>query len=102
VSDRQRFHIDKRAESIIDMLRRNYKDLVDTKNRDKNAVYLDQLLSTKQLAVLFGVSHVWLELLRQRKQGPKWISLGPRCTRYKLSDILAWLETRVRANRKAA
>jgi len=100
MSDRQKFHIDKRAETIIDMLLRNYK-ILNVKS-DKNAVYLDQLLSTKQVAVLFGVSDVWLELLRQKKQGPKWIALGPRCIRYKLSDILDWLQARVRASKKAA
>lgn len=102
MSDRQRFHIDKRAETIIDMLLRNYKGLVDTKNRDNNTIFLDQLLSTKQLAVLFGVSEIWLETLRQKKQGPEWIALGPRCIRYKISDVLAWLKARARSSRKAA
>lgn len=71
MSGRKRFHIDKRAETIIDMLLRNYKGLVDTKGRDNNTIFLDQLLSTKQLAVLFGVSEIWLETLRQKKQGPE-------------------------------
>jgi predicted DNA-binding transcriptional regulator AlpA len=100
VSDRKRFHIDKRAETIIDMLLRNYK-IIDTKNRD-NAIYLDQLLSTKQLAVLFGVSEIWLEMLRSKKQGPEWIVLGPRCTRYKVGAVLAWLKARARKSREAA
>lgn len=101
MSDRKRFHIDKRAETIIDMLLRNYKNL-DTKTRDSNTIYLDQLLSTKQLAVLFGVSEIWLETLRSKKQGPEWIALGPRCIRYKLGSVLAWLKARARESRKAA
>jgi predicted DNA-binding transcriptional regulator AlpA len=99
VSDR------KRAQTIIDMLVLNYKDLLkdsNNKDRDHKTISLDQLLSTAQLAVLFGVSEVWLEILRQKKQGPKWIVLGPRCVRYQVSDILAWLKIRARSTREAA
>lgn len=93
MSDRTKFHIDKRAQTIIEMLVREYKDLL--KDRDSKDG-MDQLLTTPQLAVLFGVSEIWLETLRKKKQGPKFIVLGPRCVRYKISDVLAWLKARAR------
>jgi predicted DNA-binding transcriptional regulator AlpA len=105
VSDRKKYHIDKRAQTIIEMLVRKYKDLLKDrkiKDRDDKTVSLDQLLNTRQLAVLFGVSEVWLEILRQKKQGPEWIALGPRCIRYKISDVLAWLKVRARCNKEAS
>jgi predicted DNA-binding transcriptional regulator AlpA len=103
VSDRKRYHLDKRAQDIIDRLVREFKDLLkDRKDRDSKTISLDQMLSTPQLAVLLGVSEVWLETLRQKKQGPKWIVLGPRCVRYRMGDILAWLKARARSTREAA
>lgn len=89
MSDRQKFHIDKRASTIIEMLVR--------KETDRKPISKDQMLNTRQVAVLFGVSVVWLELLRQKKQGPKYIVLGPRCVRYKVGDLLVWLQSRARS-----
>lgn len=110
MSDRQRYfryHIDKRAQTIIDMLVRNNKERTkgrrrNNENSDNETISLDQMLSTPQLAVLFGVSEAWLEILRQKKQGPKYTVLGPRCVRYKMSDVLAWLKVRARSTREAA
>jgi predicted DNA-binding transcriptional regulator AlpA len=98
VSDRKKYHLDKRAQDIIDRLVREYKDLLkerNTKDRD-NKISSDQMLNTRQVAVLLGVSEVWLEILRSKKQGPKYIVLGPRCVRYKVGDLLAWLKVRAR------
>ena len=89
MSDRKRYHIDRRAQMIIDLLIREN-------------ISPDQLLSTTQLAVLFGVSVNWLEALRLEKQGPKYIVLSPRCLRYKMSDVLVWLKARARTTREAA
>jgi predicted DNA-binding transcriptional regulator AlpA len=91
VSDRKSYHIDQRAQDIIDKL-------------IHGKISSDQLLSTPQLATLFSVSEAWLEQLRLNKRGPKHITLGHRCLRYKMSDVLAWLESRAdaRANRKDA
>jgi predicted DNA-binding transcriptional regulator AlpA len=88
VSDRQKYHLDKRAQTIIEMLVR--------KEKDRKPISKDQMRNTRQVAVLFGVSEVWLEILRQKKQGPKYVVLGPRCVRYKVGDLLAWLEVRAR------
>jgi predicted DNA-binding transcriptional regulator AlpA len=89
MSDRKKYHLDKRAQDIIAVLIRDN-------------ISPDQLLSTAQLAVLFGVSVNWLEALRLEKEGPKWIVLSPRCVRYKMSDVLAWLKARARSTREAA
>jgi hypothetical protein len=89
MSDRKKYHIDKRAQDIIAVLIRDN-------------ISSDQLLSTAQLAVLFGVSVNWLEALRLEKQGPKYIVLSTRCLRYKMSDILIWLKARARSTREAA
>jgi predicted DNA-binding transcriptional regulator AlpA len=109
VSDRQKFHIDTRAQKIIDMVIRKqqelFKDRDNQKRRrkpedsDNDTIPWDQMLSTPQLAVLFGVSEIWLETLRQRKQGPKYVVLGPRCVRYKMNDVLSWLKSRARCAR---
>lgn len=88
MSDRKKYHLDKRAQDIIAVLIRDN-------------ISPDQLLSTAQLAVLFGVSVNWLEALRLEKEGPKWIVLSPRCVRYKMSDVLAWLKARARSTREA-
>lgn len=99
MSDRKQYHIDKRAQTIIDMLVRDHKSLLKdrkAKDRDDNTISLDSLLSTHQLAVLFGVSEVWLETLRREKAGPKWIALSSRCVGYKMNDVLAWLQARAK------
>ena len=54
----------------------------------------DDLLTTKQLAGWLGVSEQWLELGRAKGYGPKYVQLGPRCIRYKRSDVIAWLKRR--------
>jgi predicted DNA-binding transcriptional regulator AlpA len=89
MSDRKKYHIDKRAQDIIAGLVRDN-------------ISPDQLLSTAHVAVLFGVSVPWLEQLRLNKEGPKYIHLSSRCVRYKMSDILAWLKVRARSTREAA
>ena len=101
MSDRKSYHIDKRAQDIIDRLVREYKDLLKERKDRDNKISLDQMLNTRQVAVLLGVSVMWLETLRHKKQGPKYVVLGPRCVRYKISDILAWLKARARSTREA-
>jgi predicted DNA-binding transcriptional regulator AlpA len=88
VSDRK-YHIDKRAETIFDGL-----------TREK--ISPDQLLRTRQVAKLLAVSEAWLEQLRLNKQGPKYIKLSERSLRYKMGDILAWLQVRARSTREVA
>jgi predicted DNA-binding transcriptional regulator AlpA len=77
----KRHHLDRRVSQIA----------ADLEN--SNAAP-DQLYTTKQLAGLLAVSEAWVEICRHKGEGPKWIALGPRCIRYKRSDVLAWLNER--------
>jgi predicted DNA-binding transcriptional regulator AlpA len=80
----KRYYLDRRADQII---------FVTEKISD------DQLLETKQLAFLLGVSGQWLELLRKKGEGPKWTTLSPRCIRYKMLHVREWLNERSRVGR---
>jgi hypothetical protein len=80
VSDRK-FHLDKRANKILDNLIR--EKLAD-----------DQLLSPRKAACLLDVSIPWLELMRRTKRGPRYTKLSARCVKYKVKDIRAWVEAR--------
>jgi predicted DNA-binding transcriptional regulator AlpA len=73
------FHIDKRA-STIAALPISLND--------------DELLSTSEMAQWFGVSHQWLEVRRHRNDGPPYERLGPRCIRYRVGKVKAWLDAR--------
>ena len=54
----------------------------------------DMLLVTKQLAEWLGVSVQWLEIGRSRGYGPPYKKLGQKSIRYRIGDILKWLEER--------
>jgi predicted DNA-binding transcriptional regulator AlpA len=73
-----KFHIDKRAPSI----------LAGSEGHD------DALLSTPEMAVWLGVSVPWLEIGRAKGYGPPFKRLSARSVRYRIGDAKAWLETR--------
>jgi predicted DNA-binding transcriptional regulator AlpA len=52
----------------------------------------DELLTTKQLARLMGVSEIWLIKRRQDGTGPPYEMLSARCLRYRRSGYRGWLE----------
>jgi len=56
----------------------------------------DELLTSKQVADLLGVSSQWVEIARSGKYGPKPTYDGRR-VRYKRMDINAFLYGRLRA-----
>lgn len=56
----------------------------------------NELLSTKQLAAWFGTSVQWAEIGRSKGYGPPYIKLGPKSIRYRLGDVLKFLEERSR------
>lgn len=51
-----------------------------------------KLMNQRQAALFLGVSPRTLENYRLTGEGPKWIRLGKRLVRYKLSDILNYIE----------
>lgn len=56
----------------------------------------DHLLSTKQAAPILGVSEAFLE--RDRWAGAKipYIKIGSRAVRYRMSDLMSYIESRIR------
>lgn len=52
------------------------------------------LLNTKQLAGWLGVSKQWLEIGRCRSYGPPYRRLGTKAIRYRVGDVLNWLDER--------
>lgn len=54
-------------------------------------VTLPRLMSQKDLAAYLGKSTAWCERARWAGEGPRFIKLG-RHVRYKVDDVLAWLE----------
>jgi excisionase family DNA binding protein len=53
-----------------------------------------RLLSTREAAAALGMSHRTLEGLRHRGGGPLFKALGRNLVRYKLDDLMAWVESR--------
>jgi predicted DNA-binding transcriptional regulator AlpA len=89
----------KPAKKPITQLDRRAKQIAADLKNDGDAA--DRLYTTKQLAGLLAVSDAWVEISRRNGEGPKWITLGPRCIRYRQSDLLAWLDTRATRMREA-
>jgi predicted DNA-binding transcriptional regulator AlpA len=56
----------------------------------------DHLLTTKQAAPILGVSEAFLE--RDRWAGAKvpYIKVGSRAVRYRMSDLMKYIESRLR------
>ncbi len=54
----------------------------------------DQVLGTEEAAGLAGLSVRTLQRLCRAGAGPKRIRLSPGRVGFRLSDVLAWLETR--------
>jgi predicted DNA-binding transcriptional regulator AlpA len=80
------FHIDKRAAMI------SAADAGDD----------DELLTTKQVAQLLGVSEAWLKKRRADGTGPPYEKISTRCVRYPRNGLRPWREERDRVARRAA
>lgn len=50
-------------------------------------------LTTAEVAAALRTSKTWLEILRGKGGGPKFLKLGPSIVRYRRTDILDWLDT---------
>jgi hypothetical protein len=82
---KRRFHIDRRARSIIKLGEGNDDDLLDT----------------RAAAELLGYSPQFLEIARTAKPpyGPPCFKLSPRRVVYKLSSLREWVSERARQGR---
>ena len=58
----------------------------------------DKLLTTKQAAPLLGVSTAFLERDRWAGAQIPFIRVGSRAVRYRLSDLNAFIESRLRVS----
>jgi predicted DNA-binding transcriptional regulator AlpA len=76
-------HLDKRAQEILAFL------------EDRNS---QELIDTRELAEYLGVSTQWAEIARHEGKGPKWLPLSTRQIRYRVSEVRAWLDSRVCAH----
>lgn len=54
------------------------------------------LLTTSEVCDILSVSAPTLSRWRSQGIGPKWVDLGERMPRYRLEDVTAWVEGRVR------
>ena len=48
-------------------------------------------MTTDEVAKLLGLTRAAMCQRRLRGNGPPYIKLGPRCIRYSLADVEAWL-----------
>ena len=75
---RNRFHIDKRAASLLSA-------------SDADG---DDLLTTREVADWLGVSPQWLAIGRVKKYGLEFVRVSSRHLAYRRSAVRAWLESR--------
>jgi hypothetical protein len=74
-----RHHLDRRALDLIEMANQGTDD---------------ELLTTTQVAVWFGLSPEWLEIGRSKGWGPPYLRLSPRRIRYRRGSCKLWLQER--------
>jgi predicted DNA-binding transcriptional regulator AlpA len=53
----------------------------------------NRLMKQKEVAEMIGMSTFWMEQQRFKKTGIKFYKLN-RAVRYKLSDVMEWIEER--------
>lgn len=56
------------------------------------------LLTEKQAARVLGFSARTLQGWRFRGGGPRYVSVSPRCVRYRPEDLRQWIEDRLRTS----
>ena len=77
-----RHHLDRRAGQLLATI------------KVKRLPAADDLLSTRQVAELLGVSEQWIEVGRVKDYGPPFIRLAPRLIRYPRAGLVKWLKQR--------
>ena len=58
----------------------------------------DQLMRQEQAALILEVTPRCLENWRHRGGGPRWIQISTRCIRYRRSDLIQFIEERLKSN----
>jgi predicted DNA-binding transcriptional regulator AlpA len=80
------FHIDRRAGRLLE----------DHVSEGPD----DELLSTDETAQWLEVSTQWLEIMRGRSGGPRFVRISPRIVKYRRADVRLWLRQRSHASTK--
>ncbi|MCP5010287.1 MAG: helix-turn-helix domain-containing protein [Aestuariibacter sp.] len=62
-----------------------------------NPLEMYKQLNTQEAASFLGVTPRHMEQLRQRKEGPQFIKMSPRCVRYRVQDLINFQESRIRS-----
>lgn len=62
-----------------------------------HSVIVPRLMSQRDLAAYLGKSTAWCERARWAGEGPRFIKLG-RHVRYKVEDVLAYIEENARTS----
>ena len=62
----------------------------------------DVLIRQEEAATILGVTPRTLEAWRYRGEGPPWVRISGRCVRYRKSDLLAFIEERVKSSASEA
>jgi predicted DNA-binding transcriptional regulator AlpA len=54
----------------------------------------EKLVEPKEIAEYLGLPVTTLSQWRYLGTGPRYVKVGPRCVRYRWSEITAWLDSR--------
>ena len=63
---------------------------------------LDRAMDQVEAATFLGLAPRTLEVWRQQKRGPKFLSYSARCVRYRLRDLIAFQESTLRQGAASA
>lgn len=58
----------------------------------------NDLLSTSSAAIYLGTTERFLELLRIRGSGPKFLRLSTKCIRYKFQHLSEWIDSKEKSS----
>ena len=61
---------------------------------NENFLILQQLLDEKQTASLLGLTPRAMQNFRYRGSGPPYVKISNRCVRYRMEDILQFIDER--------
>lgn len=67
----------------------------------QTAARAERIMTEAQAADFLGMTPRFLQARRHRNDGPPYVRLSQRCIKYRLSDLLGWLESNSISNRSS-
>jgi predicted DNA-binding transcriptional regulator AlpA len=64
-------------------------------HKEEAAADRKRLLTRREVAEEYGLSHRWLEVAACRGEGPPMVRITPRMIRYRVSDVENWIASLV-------